>query len=122
VARRTEASRIPVERLELYDRLIATVPGIERRGASVPYTSLNGHMFSFLTGTGTLALRLPGGAREAFLDRYATTLHQAYGTVMKDWVSVPDALLADTDELAPHFQASHAYVAAQKPKPTKRRT
>ncbi len=78
-------------------------------------------MFSFLTPTGSLALRMPAGAREAFLERYDTTLHEAYGTVMKDWVSVPDSLLADTDALAPHFHASHAYVAAQKPKPTTRR-
>ena len=41
---------------------------------------------------------------------------------MKDWVSVPDALLVDIDELAPHFAASQAYVAAQKPKPTHRKS
>lgn len=112
---------IPAERLEQYDRLIATQPDVQRKGATVPYTSLNGHMFSFLSPTGTLALRLPPGDREAFLERYATTLHEAYGTVMKDWVSVPDALLADVEELAPHFRAGYAYVAAQKPKPTTRR-
>jgi hypothetical protein len=35
----------------------------------MPYTSLNGHMFSFLTETGTMALRLPAGEREAFLKK-----------------------------------------------------
>jgi hypothetical protein len=121
MAKRASASSIPADRIEQYDRVIATLPGIERKGATVPYTSLNGHMFSFLTPTGSLALRLPAGPREAFLERYATTLHEAYGTVMKDWVSVPDPLFADTAELAPHFRASHDYVAAQKPKPTTRR-
>jgi hypothetical protein len=121
VAKGTAAGSIPPERIELYDRLIATLPGIERKGATVPYTSLNGHMFSFMTPAGSLALRMPAGAREDFLARYDTKLHEAYGTVMKDWVSVPDTLFADTDALAPHFQASHAYVAAQKPKPTTRR-
>jgi hypothetical protein len=121
MAKRATRSTIPAERIDLYDRLIATLPGIERKGASVPYTSLNGHMFSFLTPTGGLALRLPVGAREAFLERYQTRLHEAHGTVMKDWVSVPDALFADTEALAPHFHASHSHVAAQKPKPTTRR-
>ena len=121
MGKREAATRIPADRIEQYDRLIATQPGVERKGATVPYTSVNGHMFSFLSDTGTLALRLPAGDREAFLARYATKLHEAYGTVMKDWVSVPDALLADTGELAPHFAASYAYVLAQKPKPTRRK-
>jgi hypothetical protein len=121
MAKRAAPSLIPAERIDQYDRLIATLPGIERKGATVPYTSLNGHMFSFLTPTGSLVFRLPTGVRESFMDRYRTTVHEAYGTVMKDWVVVPDDLLAATDELAPHFQASHDYVAAQKPKPTTRR-
>jgi len=36
---------IPADKLGLYEKLIATVPEIERKGAANPYTSLNGHMF-----------------------------------------------------------------------------
>jgi hypothetical protein len=50
---------VPAARLALYETLVATNPKVERKGAAMPYTSLNGHMFSFLTQTGTLALRLP---------------------------------------------------------------
>jgi hypothetical protein len=113
-------NRIPPERLAQYERLVATLPGLERRGVTVPYTSVNGHMFSFLTPSGSLALRLPTGDREAFLQQHATTLHEAHGTVMKEYVSVPDALLADTDRLRASFAASFAYVASLKPKPTRR--
>ena len=66
-------------------------------------------------------MRLPTGRREAFLERYDTVIHEAGGTVLKDWVVVPDALLADTAALAPHFRASYDYVAGQKPKPTRRK-
>jgi hypothetical protein len=52
--------------LDLYDRLIATQPDLQRKGATMPHTSLNGHMFSFLTPEGHLALRLPLPEREAF--------------------------------------------------------
>lgn len=38
--------------LELYEKLVATNPGIERKGATVPYTSINGHMFSYLSKGG----------------------------------------------------------------------
>jgi hypothetical protein len=30
----------------LYEKLVATVPGLARRGAANPYTSLNGNMFT----------------------------------------------------------------------------
>jgi hypothetical protein len=120
MAKSKPASDIAAEQLAHYDRLIATQPGLRRKGATIPYTSVNGHMSSFMAAPGTLAMRLPSGQREAFLERYAATLHEAYGRVMPDWVTVPDALLADTERLAPHFAASLAYVAAQKPKPTRR--
>ena len=69
---------------------------------TVPYTSVNGHMFSFLTPTGSLALRLGRGRRgQAFLERHRTTLHEAHGTVMKEYVSVPDDLFADTAAMTP---------------------
>jgi len=35
--------------LALYEKLVATNPKVERKGATMPYTSLNGHMFSLLT-------------------------------------------------------------------------
>jgi hypothetical protein len=37
-------SKIPPAKLDLYEKLIATHPEIERKGAVHPYTSLNGHM------------------------------------------------------------------------------
>lgn len=107
-------------RLNLYDELIVTEPGVQRKGATVPYTSVNGHMFSFLTESGSLALRLRPFDREAFIRRHGTTLHHAHGIVMKEYVTVPDALLAGTEQLGPYFRASYAYVAALKPKRTTR--
>jgi hypothetical protein len=50
---------IPPEKLELYDNLVATQAGEERKGKTMPYASVNGNMFSFPKPTGTLALRLP---------------------------------------------------------------
>jgi TfoX/Sxy family transcriptional regulator of competence genes len=105
--------------VQLYEKLVATNPKVERKGAAFPYTSLNGHMFSILTKTGTLALRLPGAEREAFLEEYKTKLSVQFGTVMKEYVEVPDALLKNTRELKKFFDLSYAYVGSLKPKPTK---
>jgi hypothetical protein len=117
---RTPSNKIPSERLEQYERLVATQPGVKRKGASVPYTSVNGHMFSFLSESGLLALRLPAAERERFLERFGTNLHEAYGIVMKEYVTVSPTLLADTQQLAPFFGLSYAHVAGLKPKPTRR--
>ena len=54
----------PSDKVQLYEKLVATNSKVERKGAAFPYTSLNGHMFSILTKTGTLALRQPGAERE----------------------------------------------------------
>ena len=116
----TPTSTIPAERLALYDRLVATLPGVERKGVTVPYTSVNGNMFSFLSPTGRLALRLGPDDRAAFRERHDTTLHEAHGTVMKEYVTVPDGLFEEIQAIAPYLAASHAYAASLEPKPTKR--
>jgi len=111
----------PGEKLELYEKLVATQPEVERRGDSVPYTSLNGNMFSYLHASGAMALRLPGGEREKFLAKYKTKLFEAYGVVQKEYVTVPDALLENTSELKHYFAVSYEYAKSLKPKPTKKR-
>jgi hypothetical protein len=45
----------PQERLRLYEGDVEATPGVERKGATLPYTSRNGHMFSFLDPTGSPA-------------------------------------------------------------------
>ena len=106
------------ESLALYEKLVANNNKVERKGATMPYTSLNGHMFSLLTREGWLALRLPSDARETFLKTYKTKLCVQYGTVMKEYVQVPDALLKKTQELRKYFDLSYGYVGSLKPKPT----
>lgn len=114
-------STIPPDRLALYEKVVATQPDIERKGASMPYTSLNGHMFSFVTPAGVMALRLPAAAREAFLARHQTKLCEQHGTVLKEYVEVPAALLAKTKALAKYFAESLTYVRTLKPKATTRK-
>jgi TfoX/Sxy family transcriptional regulator of competence genes len=107
--------------LALYEKLVATQEGMERKGATMPYTSVNGHMFSFLSKEGKMALRLPKGERENFLEKYDTELSVQYGAVMKEYVVVPDRLLRETEELKKYFELSYGYVSALKPKPTKKK-
>jgi hypothetical protein len=120
MAAKTEKSNFPAETLSLYDKLIATNPAIERKGAAIPYTSCNGHMFSQLTDDGSLALRLPPNEMEAFLKKYKTGHHVAYGIVRKEYALVPGELFKKTRELKKYFDMSYDYVKAMKPKPSKK--
>jgi len=109
-------SSIPADKLALYEKLIATMPEIERKGAVHPYTSLNGHMFSYLDQTGTMGLRLPKDEVDPFLKKYRTSLFESYGVVKKDYVTVPDSLLKETEELNRYLKISYEYVKTLRPK------
>jgi hypothetical protein len=106
--------------LRSYDPLVATHPELERKGKSMPYTSINGHMFSFLTPDGVLALRLPTSDRDDFLQAYRTQLVEQHGAVLKEYVAVPLDLLDRLEELRPWFDRSFDYVSSLKPKKTTR--
>src|SRR5580704_16719680 len=115
-ARKKQASTV-----ELYEALIRTLPKVERKGDANPYTSLNGNMFTLLHQSQTLAIRLPTEEREKFLKKYKTTLFEAYGAVMKEYVRVPDDLLGKTGELRKYLAISYEYAKTLKPKPTTRK-
>jgi len=115
------AKTAPPEKIALYEKLVATNPAIERKGATVPYTSVNGNMSSYLSKEGRLALRLGSKDREAFIVKYKARLSQAYGVIQPEYVEVPDDLLAKTKELKKWFDASYDYVSSLKPKSTVRK-
>ena len=107
--------------LALYEKLINEFPEVERKGATMPYTSLNGNMFSFLMKEGKLALRLSKEERDAFLEKFETEPCIQYGTVMKEYVTVPDTLLQNTEELKKYFKLSFLYASSLKPKAGKKK-
>jgi hypothetical protein len=103
-------SRYPhQDKLALYDALIALIPGLERKGATMPYVSVNGTMSSYLDKDGMLVLRLPDGTRDGFIKKYKTKLQEAHGTVQKEFVVVPDSLLKKPKELKNFLELSVAY-------------
>jgi TfoX/Sxy family transcriptional regulator of competence genes len=116
-AKKNEASPT----IELYEKLVATTPEVERKGDKNPYTSLNGNMFTLLHQSQVLAIRLPEDEREAFLKKYKTKIFEAYGSPMKEYVEVPDSLLKKTKELQSYFRMSYEYAKTLKPKPTKKK-
>lgn len=104
--------------LDLYSQLVASVPGVEMKGATMPYTAIHGNMYSMISSSGEVALRLPSPEREAFLAKYKTRLQTEHGIVREEYVLVPATLLAKSREIAPYFALSVTYARTLKPKPT----
>jgi len=104
------------EALAYYEALVKTNPKLERKGATMPYTSHNGNMFSLLVKDGYLILRMAEKDREAFQKKHKTKTPVQYGAVMKEYVLVPDELLKKTKELKKYFDKSWEYVQSLKPK------
>ena len=71
------------EKVDLYDKLIKTNPNLERKGDTIPFTSLNGDMF--------------------------TSVQVWLGGIQKEYATVPDALLQRTGELSKYLELSYAY-------------
>jgi hypothetical protein len=101
----------------LYEKLIATIPGLERKGDANPYTAINGNMFTLLHQSSRLAIRLPDGKREEFVKKYKTRLFEAY---MKEYVAVPDAMLKNTKELKKYLEFSYEYAKTLRRSPARR--
>ncbi|MFI5134540.1 MAG: hypothetical protein ACHQD9_01685 [Chitinophagales bacterium] len=118
MAAKSKPSPPPAEKISLYEKIVTLFPEVERKGDNVPYTSHNGNMFSYLHNSGTMALRLPEKEREDFLKQHKTKLMEAYGVVQKEYVTVPDKLLADAKAMKKYFAISLEYVKSLKPKPT----
>lgn len=105
-------------KLAIYEKLVDTNPSIQRKGDTMPYTSLNGNMFSLLGKDGSLGFRLSKEDREEFLMKYKSKLMEQYGAVMKEYVLITDQLLNSPKELKKYFDLSFAYAKTLKPKPT----
>ncbi|HEY2847638.1 MAG TPA: hypothetical protein VGI80_07455, partial [Pyrinomonadaceae bacterium] len=71
----------PADKVELYEKLVATIPEVERKGAANPYTSVNGNMFSQLLPNGRVSLRLPEAERSQFIADHKTKNVEQYGVV-----------------------------------------
>ena len=84
----------------------------------MPYTSMNGNMYSFVAKEGYVGIRLSKEDFEEFITKYNAQQAISYGSKMREYVHVPHEVLKRTAELATYMEKSHAYAKTLKPKPT----
>lgn len=110
----------PAGALEKYRAVVETSGNGEVKGAKNPYTSRNGHMFSFLDQEGTMALRLSPELEDEFRAHYESGPVTQYGRTMRGYSSIPSELLDDTEALRPWYDRSWHWIGTRKPNPTKK--
>lgn len=106
------------EKQHLYRQFVEGA-GMVVKGKS-GYTSLNGHMYSFLGKDGTVAIRLSSEVKKAFEEEFKTGDVIQYNSVMRGYVPISNELLRDTDACMELLKKGHDYIASLKPKPTKK--
>jgi len=111
--------RGPSDSLDRYAAVVEKA-GAVVKGAKNPYTSHNGHMFSFLDVDGAMAVRLSDELADEFLSKYESGPVIQYGSVMRGYVSVPDDLLSDTEEIGSWFKKALEWIGTLEPKATKK--
>ncbi len=111
----------PEERIELYDKLIAKLPDQKRKGAANAYTSLNGHMFSFVDKNGEFAFRYSDARKKELIEELGAKESIQYNSVMRGYIVIPENLMDDLDRLSDLFAESFEYISSVPPKPTKKK-
>ncbi|MBK8954269.1 MAG: hypothetical protein IPM34_01750 [Saprospiraceae bacterium] len=104
------------EKLALYDQLISKCPEIERKGKTMPYTSVNGHMFSQLNKDGELGIRFSEEVKAKYMQQLKTSPFKAYGAVMKGYILIPEKMWNDMNKLSTLLKESYSYVLGLEPK------
>lgn len=104
------------EKLAFYDQIVDTIPGIERKGKGMPYTSVNGHMFSLLNKAGEIGIRLSKIDGERFMEEHQTTRFKSHGAFMRGYVLIPEHLYENMELLTATLQSGYDYVMTLDPK------
>jgi hypothetical protein len=106
--------------LAAFDAMIAGVPGVERKGAAMPYLSVNGNMYAMISKANVVGLRLSKDDLAAFMAAGGEPFEGTPGFISKEYGGVPATMLGDSKALKRWFGLSHAYAGTLKPKKTTR--
>jgi len=102
--------------LATFDAMIAAVPGVERKGAAMPYTSINGNMYAMVSKAHVIGLRLSREDLAAFMAEGGMPFEGTPGYINKEYGGVPTLMLGDAKALQRWFEKSHALASALKPR------
>ena len=104
------------EKLAHYGQLVESCDGFDRKGKTMPYTSANGHMFSFLNKNGDLGFRFSKEIQEKYIKEWNSSHVVSHGAIMKGYLLVTNEMMNDLDQLKEYQLESCEYVKTLAPK------
>ena len=104
------------DKVKRYDKLVAMCPRFVRKGKTGPYTSANGHMFSFLNKDGELGFRFSKEVQQTYIDEWKSDFFKSHGATMRGYVVVTEPMFEDMNRLAEYLNESYDYVMSLEPK------
>ena len=105
--------------LAQYELIVSEISGMERKGKSSPYTSMNGNMYTMMRKDGALGIRLSEEDRKTFMETYGATSFENYGSMIKEYVEVPYKVLMNKKVILEYMNKCYEYAKTLKPKSTK---
>ncbi len=99
-------------------RAAAEAAGLQVKGKTMPYTSVNGHMHSLLQKEGHIGIRLGKDDYQQFHETYGDSPFMSHGAVMREYVPIPQKVVDDHEALTAYFKKSFEYTSSLKPKAT----
>ena len=102
--------------LKIYEGLIENQPEVKRKGKRLPYTSLKGNMFSFISKDGHIGLRFSEEDVEKYINLYGFTEFIQNDRVMVDYVKIPDEFL-ENELLVEFFNECCQHAKTIEPRP-----
>lgn len=103
------------EVLKVYEEALAMAE-LERKGKTMPYTSSNGHMFSFINKDDEMGIRLSKTDTAAFDAKYGAKPFMSHGATMREYVLIPEELLHQKEELSRYLKKGFEFVNSKLPK------
>lgn len=104
----------------ILESLAEADPDLTVKGKKMPYLAVNGNMFAFVDPDATLCLRFAESDRAALAKEFGVGPVMQYGAVMRGYLAIPDAVVADRARLGALFSQCVDHARELKPKPTKR--
>lgn len=98
------------ENLKIYDEIVAKCERFDRKGKSVPYTSANGHMFSFINKSGEFGIRFSKEVQEKLIKEFNSDYFYSHNAQMKGYVLIPQEIFIDQEKVKDLLNQSYDYV------------
>lgn len=113
---KTKPSYDHTKLLEEYKALIHNICQMEVKGKTMPYTSINGNMFSFLDSAGNLGLRLPTNILKDLIIKLKSKYCEAHGVILKKYLEISPQIFENQTLMKELITISYDFAKTLKPK------